>query len=76
MDTGMLIILATGAAFGGWAALAVMGEERSRRLRQMEAQRPVIPTAAVSMTSSVSAAKAQAPRKRDGTTDAAAKNAR
>src|SRR3954469_19642780 len=43
MTTGMLIILASGAAFGSWAALALMGSERARRLTQIEAQRPIVP---------------------------------
>ena len=56
MGTGMLIILAMGAAFGGWSALAVMGAERARRLSQLEAQRPVVPTVISSTAPSGSAA--------------------
>ena len=41
MGTGLLIILITGAAFGGWAALALLGGERARRLQQAQAQRPI-----------------------------------
>jgi hypothetical protein len=78
MDTGMFVILAAGAAIGGWAALAVMGAERARRLSQIEAQRPLIPPIATSPTPSNPApAKNAAARHRQAPPDAAtAKNAR
>jgi hypothetical protein len=73
----MLIILAAGAAFGGWAALAMMGAERARRLTQIEAQRPVVPTMLTSPSApSTPAAKAPARRKLDAPAPAAAQKPR
>ena len=74
----MLVILAMGAAFGGWAALAVMGAERARRLNQIEAQRPLIPAATAPPTVfNPSPARGATLRRREATPDAAAgKNAR
>ena len=73
----MLVILAMGAAFGGWAALAVMGAERARRLSQIEARRPTVITATLSPPpSNPSHAKTASPRKRDGAPTSAGKNAR
>ena len=45
MNTDLVIILGLGAAFSGWAALALMGGERARRRIEVESQRP--PTAVV-----------------------------
>ena len=74
----MLVILAMGAAFGGWAALAVIGAERARRLSQIETQRPVIPTTTASLpVSNPSLSKSAMRRRREAAPDpAAAKNAR
>ena len=77
MGLGMLVILAAGAAFGGWAALAVMGAERARRVRQIESQRPAIPAPTASPTvSSSSPSKGATPRRREATSNPAAKNTR
>ena len=64
MNTDLLIILGLGAAFSGWAALALMGGERARRRIEVESQRP--PTAVVSSpppagTPAASAARNPAP---------------
>jgi len=45
VNTDLVIILGLGAAFSGWAALALMGGERARRRIEVESQRP--PTAVV-----------------------------
>ena len=45
MNTDLLIILGFGAAFSGWAAVALMGAERARRRIEVESKRP--PTAVV-----------------------------
>lgn len=39
MTTGLLFILALGALVGGWTLLSLFGEERSRRLNDLEARR-------------------------------------
>jgi hypothetical protein len=39
MTTGLLFILALGALIGGWTVLSLFGEERSRRLNDLEARR-------------------------------------
>jgi hypothetical protein len=78
----MLVILATGAAFGGWAALSLMGGERARRLRQIESRRSAAPmpiTAPLAPARPGAASDAPAARRPTSSkpaNPAAAKNAR
>ena len=81
LTTGMLFILAIGAASGGWAALALMGGERARRLSQIELHRPpaagpITPLRSDSSADQAAARRPAASRPTKPAKPAAAKNAR
>ena len=62
MTTGLLFILALGALVGGWTLLSLFGEERTRRLNDLEARRRAA-AAAVPLLRVPSSASTDSPRK-------------
>jgi len=62
LTTGLLFILALGALVGGWTLLSLFGEERSRRLHDLEARRRAA-AASIPLLRVPSSASTESPRK-------------